>query len=166
MPQPLYADPPQIVVCALDASRSVPGCIPIPEPENASPDPLSAPSRGGYAAMYKRACKGMDAQPSAAPASRQRPTAFDPHIAERICERLKAGENLRSLCTWPEWPAKRTVRMWAAQNGEFGARLNKIMRTRYALPRIAGVQAGTREIVSTPAAWIACVTQEIPGPAI
>lgn len=60
----------------------------------------------------------------------ERPTVFDPEIADRICERLVSGENLRRFCVWPNWPAKRTVQRWAKEQPAFGVKMRKILRLR------------------------------------
>lgn len=46
-------------------------------------------------------------------ASRGRPSKFTKAIATRICERLAAGETLRSVCRLSSMPAESTVRAWA-----------------------------------------------------
>jgi hypothetical protein len=62
----------------------------------------------------------------------ERPTVFDPAIADRICERLATGENLRRFCVWPNWPTKRTVQLWAKEQPAFGVKMRKILRIRQA----------------------------------
>lgn len=47
-----------------------------------------------------------------------RPSSYTPEIAAEICERLAAGESLRSICRDPYLPDERTVRRWALDNVE------------------------------------------------
>ena len=43
-----------------------------------------------------------------------RPSLFTPELAARICERLAAGQTLRSICqTTVDMPSEATVRAWA-----------------------------------------------------
>ena len=50
-------------------------------------------------------------------------TRYTPEIAERICERLSAGESLRAICRDEDMPAESTVRLWALEDREgFAAR--------------------------------------------
>jgi hypothetical protein len=82
----------------------------------------------------------------------QRPTVFDQVIADRICERLDMGENLRRFCVWPDWPTKATVQQWAKDQPAFGVKLRKSLRKRKTtafvaakrkLPEIATVRLET-----------------------
>jgi hypothetical protein len=41
-----------------------------------------------------------------------RPSTFTPEIAAEICERLAAGESLRSICRDEHMPARSTVAQW------------------------------------------------------
>lgn len=41
---------------------------------------------------------------------------FSQEIADRICERLAAGESLRAICETEGYPAESTVRGWALDN--------------------------------------------------
>jgi hypothetical protein len=72
----------------------------------------------------------------------QRPTVYDPAIADRICERLAGGENLRRFCIWPDWPTKRTVQQWAKEQPEFGVKMRRILRTRQTVIANSGGSAG------------------------
>lgn len=47
---------------------------------------------------------------------RGRPTDFDQSVADLICERMQAGESLRSICRDEGMPAESTVRTWAIKN--------------------------------------------------
>ena len=47
-------------------------------------------------------------------AERGRPSIFTEELAARICERLAAGETLRSVCRDAEMPSESTVRRWAS----------------------------------------------------
>jgi hypothetical protein len=40
-------------------------------------------------------------------------------LATRICERLAAGETLRSVCRDPEMPSRETIRTWKREKPEF-----------------------------------------------
>jgi hypothetical protein len=42
-----------------------------------------------------------------------RPSIYSEELAARICERLAAGETLRSICRDEEMPSEPTVRRWA-----------------------------------------------------
>ena len=48
--------------------------------------------------------------------TRGRPTVYTPEIARAICERIAAGETLRSICKGEGMPATSTVRGWALDN--------------------------------------------------
>jgi hypothetical protein len=45
-----------------------------------------------------------------------RPSIYTAEIAEAICERLAAGESLKSICRDDAMPAESTVRNWAQQD--------------------------------------------------
>lgn len=49
-------------------------------------------------------------------AKRGRPSKFTKELASRICERLAAGESLRSICRLTDMPSESTVRTWALDN--------------------------------------------------
>lgn len=57
-------------------------------------------------------------------AERGRPSLYTDELAQRICERLAAGESLLSICeSDPDMPAESTVRLWALDDREgFSAR--------------------------------------------
>lgn len=46
-------------------------------------------------------------------ADRGRPTLYTPELALSICERMAAGESLRSICSPDDMPDESTVRSWA-----------------------------------------------------
>lgn len=48
-----------------------------------------------------------------------RPTLFSKAIANRICDRLSAGQTLASICRRPGMPAVRTVSHWKEAHPEF-----------------------------------------------
>jgi hypothetical protein len=48
-------------------------------------------------------------------------TLYTPELAERLCDRLEAGEPLASICRDDTMPGLRTVLYWADSNEEFGA---------------------------------------------
>jgi hypothetical protein len=52
-------------------------------------------------------------------AERGRPSIFSEELATRICERLAAGETLRSVCRDPEMPCRETIRNWKRENTAF-----------------------------------------------
>ena len=45
-----------------------------------------------------------------------RPSSYNPELAAAICERLAAGESLRSVCREPDMPPESTVRGWVIDN--------------------------------------------------
>jgi hypothetical protein len=49
-------------------------------------------------------------------ANRGRPTKYTKALAERICERLAAGETLLSICRDENFPKESTVRGWALKD--------------------------------------------------
>lgn len=51
-------------------------------------------------------------------AKRGRPSTYTPEIAKAICERLAAGETLRSICRGDDMPAEAAVRAWALDDVE------------------------------------------------
>lgn len=48
-----------------------------------------------------------------------RPSDYTPEIAEGICERLAAGESLRSICDDESMPARSAVHTWLIKHKEF-----------------------------------------------
>jgi hypothetical protein len=48
-----------------------------------------------------------------------RPSSFTQEIADRICERLVAGESLRAICSDDDMPAISTVLRWIPANPAF-----------------------------------------------
>jgi hypothetical protein len=52
-------------------------------------------------------------------AERGRPSIFTEELAARICERLAAGETLRSVCRDDEMPSRETIRNWKREKPEF-----------------------------------------------
>ena len=64
-------------------------------------------------------------------AERGRPTAYTPELAAEICERMAAGESLRSICRSEDMPSEITVRRWAIENREgFSAQYARAFETR------------------------------------
>lgn len=49
-------------------------------------------------------------------AGRGRPSVYTPELARLICERIAAGESLRSVCRDDGMPDESTVRAWALDN--------------------------------------------------
>lgn len=50
-----------------------------------------------------------------------RPSKFTQILADRICERLAAGETLRAICRDEGMPPEPSVRRWALEKDEFSA---------------------------------------------
>ena len=76
-----------------------------------------------FSAQYAR--EGADM------AERGRPTAYTPELAAEICERMAAGESLRSICRSEDMPSEITVRRWAIENREgFSAQYAMASETR------------------------------------
>ena len=85
---------------------------------------------------------------------KERPSVFCPELAEVICKRLAAGENLRAFCVWPSWPTKSTVIRWTKENPAFAERYRNILRARP--NQFQGVSAPVRAILRPRArAWLA-----------
>ena len=60
-----------------------------------------------------------------------RPTAYTPALAAEICERMAAGESLRSICRSEHMPSEMSVRRWAIENREgFSAQYAMASETR------------------------------------
>ena len=47
------------------------------------------------------------------------PTLYTPELAQRICERLIAGQSLRTICADPEMPSQPTVFQWITKHEAF-----------------------------------------------
>lgn len=65
-------------------------------------------------------------------AKRGRPSLFTQALADRICERLAAGETLRAICRDEDMPEERTVRRWALDNEAFSPQYAKAREIGYA----------------------------------
>ena len=62
---------------------------------------------------------------------RGRPSIYTPEVASEICERMAAGESLRSICRSEDMPKESTVRLWALDNREgFYPQYARAMETR------------------------------------
>ena len=64
-----------------------------------------------------------------------RPSVFSKALADRICERLAAGETLRAICRDEDMPGESTVRMWALDldgKAEFSAQYARAREVGYA----------------------------------
>lgn len=75
-----------------------------------------------------------------------RPSSYTPEIAREICERLAAGESLRSICRDEGMPPESTVRQWYVDDVEGFA-------AQYARAREIGLDVmaeETLEIADTP----------------
>lgn len=71
---------------------------------------------------------------------RGRPSSYTPEIAKSICERLSAGESLRSICRDDEMPSEVSVRRWVVEDREgFSAH--------YARARDAGLECMAEELL-------------------
>lgn len=61
-----------------------------------------------------------------------RPSKFTQALADRICERLAAGETLRAICRDQGMPEERTVRRWAMDREAFSPQYAKAREIGYA----------------------------------
>lgn len=68
-----------------------------------------------------------------------RPSIYTPELAAKICERLAAGESLRSIARDPEMPAAITVRQWVTEDRQGFA-------AHYARARDAGLDHVAEEV--------------------
>lgn len=59
--------------------------------------------------------------------------AYDQTKADIICQRLTAGESLRSVCRDPDLPAASTVLLWVDTNAAFAEQYVRARRLGYAL---------------------------------
>lgn len=65
-------------------------------------------------------------------ATRGRPSKFTHALADRICERLTAGESLRAVCRDESFPDEVTVRRWATEDRHgFSAQYTKAREAGY-----------------------------------
>ena len=64
---------------------------------------------------------------------------FDPVLANEILERLADGDSLASICCDEEMPDERSVRRWARNHGDFGAK--------YAVARRLGYEKRADELL-------------------
>lgn len=60
-----------------------------------------------------------------------RPSLYTAEIAAKICERLAAGESLRSVCRGEEMPAPSTVIDWTNRHAEFSEQYAKARERGY-----------------------------------
>src|SRR5947209_5175497 len=56
---------------------------------------------------------------------------YDPVLADEILERLADGDSLASICCDEEMPDERSVRRWARNHGDFGAKYAVARRLGY-----------------------------------
>lgn len=100
-----------------------------------------------------------DSDHAAEPGKRGRPSLYTTEIAERICERLAAGETLRSICRTSDGvPSEATVRAWALDDiGGFSAQYMRAREIGYhgLFDEILEIADTTQEGVTT--------TQKITG---
>ena len=54
-----------------------------------------------------------------APSKAGRPSKYTDELAEAICERIAAGESMRSICSEAGMPAQSTVYCWQDDNQDF-----------------------------------------------
>ena len=66
-------------------------------------------------------------------AERGRPSLYTEELAERICERLAAGETLRAICRDDGMPGIQTVLDWKARNAAFSGQYETARVTGYQL---------------------------------
>ena len=64
---------------------------------------------------------GSSQTPSAPPHKRRLPVRYSDEIAETICERLRTGETLTSICKSEGLPTESAVREWASEDTPFAA---------------------------------------------
>lgn len=64
-------------------------------------------------------------------ADKGRPSIFTEELASRICERLAAGESLRSVCRDDDMPAPSTVIGWTNSNEAFSEQYAKARQHGY-----------------------------------
>ena len=64
---------------------------------------------------------------------------YDPILADEILERLADGDSLASICCVEEMPDERSVRRWARNHGDFGAK--------YAVARRLGYEKRADELL-------------------
>ena len=64
---------------------------------------------------------------------------YDPVLADEILERLADGDSLASICCEEEMPDERSVRRWARNHGDFGAK--------YAVARRLGYEKRADELL-------------------
>lgn len=55
------------------------------------------------------------------PAKAGRPSSYTPQMAERLCQRIGAGEALHVICEEPDMPGQTTVYQWREAHPEFDA---------------------------------------------
>ncbi len=65
-------------------------------------------------------------------APKGRPSKFTQALADRICERLAAGETLRAVCREDGMPSEPTVRRWAIEKDGFSAQYASAREIGYA----------------------------------
>jgi hypothetical protein len=70
------------------------------------------------AAAKADVAKKTRARRKSKPKKNGRPIAHTPAIARRICERLAAGDSLRTICQSKTMPAQSTVRLWVVDDLE------------------------------------------------
>lgn len=66
-------------------------------------------------------------------AAKGRPSKFTQALADRICERLAAGETLRAVCRDDGMPAPQTVIRWTRDREGFSEQYAKAREAGYAL---------------------------------
>src|SRR5437764_15196165 len=75
---------------------------------------------------------------------------FDPALADEILERSADGDSLASICGEQRMPDERSVRRWARNHGDFGAK--------YAVARRLGYEKRADELLEiaddSSAVWI------------
>lgn len=69
-----------------------------------------------------------------------RPSLYTPELAEKICDRLAAGETLRAICRDADMPHEATIRGWARD-------AEHPVSTQYATAREIGYQGMGDEIL-------------------
>lgn len=78
---------------------------------------------------------------------RGRPSAYSEELAQEICDRLAAGESLRSICSSPHMPAENRIREWAQNDCADNAGLGAGFSARYTRARAIGCERLAEELL-------------------
>ena len=75
----------------------------------------------------------MSYQPTGNPVGR--PSSYSPGLAERICQRIASGENVKDICRDDDMPAVSTVTLWVVSDREGFSALYRRAREAWAYVR-------------------------------